>query len=131
MLCNVWQLIKLVNMNHNKYPSFCEVLSQKWWWTKWGIKLLLKQWDEAKCIQELALIYFPKNNNTICPISFAQKFGLVLYIGDHKEALPHSHTGRKCFYLGNIKTIMFLLRTANQSGIELLKAPTFECTYNH
>ncbi len=27
------QLIKLITMNHNKYPSSFESLGKKWWWT--------------------------------------------------------------------------------------------------
>jgi hypothetical protein len=54
-----WQPFKLININRNKYPSSCKVLSQNWWWTKLGIEILLKQWHEAKCSQECASKIFP------------------------------------------------------------------------
>jgi hypothetical protein len=57
-------IIKLININHNKYPSFCKILSQKWWWTKLWIKILLKQWGETKCTPKCALKIFPKITHT-------------------------------------------------------------------
>jgi hypothetical protein len=34
-------------MNQNKYLSSYKSLGQEWWWTKLGIKVLLKQWDDG------------------------------------------------------------------------------------
>jgi hypothetical protein len=38
------QLIYSINMNHNKYLSSCKILGQKWWWTKFQINVIFKQW---------------------------------------------------------------------------------------
>ncbi len=66
-------------MNHNRYLSSYKSLSQKWWWTKLGMEIILQQWGGATCIQECTCEIF-SNNTIICPIPFAQKCGHVLHI---------------------------------------------------
>jgi hypothetical protein len=73
------QLIKLINMNHHRYPSYCKRVNQKWRWTKLRMEIQLKQWGGATCTQEHAPNKF-LSSNRICFISFAQKCGLVLHI---------------------------------------------------
>jgi hypothetical protein len=48
--------------------------------------ILLKQWDETKCTQQCGSKIFFR----ICPISFAQKFALLLYIAEKMEALEEN-----------------------------------------
>jgi len=60
MLWDTWQSIQLINMNFNKYPISCKVQGQKWWWTKVGIKILLKQLGDAKCTKKCAFKIFLK-----------------------------------------------------------------------
>jgi len=42
-----WGAPQLINLNQNKYLSSYKSLGQEWWWTKLGIKVLLKQWDDG------------------------------------------------------------------------------------
>jgi hypothetical protein len=63
-ICVLGFILKLININHSKYPSFCKILNQKWWWTKLGIKIILKQWGETKCTPKCALKIFPKITHT-------------------------------------------------------------------
>jgi hypothetical protein len=46
------QVIKLINMNHNRHSSSCKSLGQKCSWKKLGLKILLKQWVGATCIED-------------------------------------------------------------------------------
>jgi hypothetical protein len=67
-----WQLIKLMNMNHNRYPSSCkELVSKMVMWTKVGMKFLLKQWGGVTHPQDAPKIFL--SSTTICLISFAEK----------------------------------------------------------
>jgi hypothetical protein len=43
------QPIKLITMNHNKYPSSSESLGKKWGWAKLRIEILVKEWGGTKC----------------------------------------------------------------------------------
>jgi len=76
MLWDAWKSIKLINMNFNKYPSSCKVQSQKWWWTKLGIKILLKQLGETKCTKKCAPKMFPKITSQFVPYSLPISLGL-------------------------------------------------------
>jgi len=52
------------------------------------MKTLLKQWGGSTCTQDAPKSVDKKyshNSVTICPISFAQMWGLVLYIGEQRE----------------------------------------------
>jgi hypothetical protein len=72
------QLIKLINMNHHRYPSSCKRVNQKCW-TKLRMEIQPKQWGGATCTQERVSNKF-LSSNTICLISFAQKCALVLHV---------------------------------------------------
>jgi hypothetical protein len=73
------QLMKLINTNHNPHPNSCKRVSQKWWWTKLGMK------NHAWGMGQHASNMHPSNSNTICHLFFTQKCELVFYRGGLKE----------------------------------------------
>ncbi len=96
-----WQPIKLININHNKYPSSCKVLSQNWWWTKLGIEILLKQWHEAKFTQECAWEVVISVSLNICVINCkwaGQNFGW---------RIDHTMEFILIRYYGNLNNMVF------------------------
>jgi hypothetical protein len=85
------QLIKLMNMNHNRYPSSCKSLCQKWWCEQsLGIKILLKQWGGVTHTQDAPKI-FP-TSSTICLMHFAEKtkvWGCIVHRCDKGETFTY------------------------------------------
>jgi len=53
------QLIKLININHNKHLGSWKSSAKKCSWTKLRIKVLLKQWSGTKCAFKIFLEIAP------------------------------------------------------------------------
>ncbi len=113
-------------MNHNKYPSSCKVLGQKWWWTKLKYKFYSSNDVKQNAFKNV-------HHTTICPIYIlSPKVCSCIVYRWLKGSGPILI--KKCSIRGILKhyDIVFL-KGRNQSGpsqeenIELWDAPTFEC----
>lgn len=95
-LCEVSQLIKLINMSWKRYPSKllknAQVRNEI---KKLRMKILLKQWNGTISTQDI----HQQHHN--CLIFFLKKCGLILCICELREALPYYFIGSKNFYLGH------------------------------
>jgi hypothetical protein len=82
-------------MDHNKYLSSCESLSQKWQWKKLRIKVLLTQWGGTKCAFKIFLGIAPLWSHIDRMLMFVEYQSIMIFLWRVNQSGPLQQKKKK------------------------------------